>query len=689
MDKMETIPQIKLESSLNLSKIEPDKKSGVFSENNNEEKKEKPQKMKRIKFFKLKFNLKLSKRKKKYLLGIGGGFAVIILLLVVFLGFPAYRLYKQGMLLKTKAFELKASMGSQDINIVEGKLNEFEVELNKFDKNYNRLAWVRVVPWAGGYWKDGRAGINASKHGIDTAKIMITTIKPYADIIGFAGGGEASSGEESANDRIEFLVQTVGEILPQMDAIIQNAQMTKDEIDKINPNRYPEKFRGVEVRSKLKQAIEMTDEGLTMLTNSKPLMEAAPYLLGTDDTRTYLMLFQNDKELRPTGGFITAYSIMDMTNGKVQPVISSDIYTLDNNYKPSIEAPEVYRQYIGGIYEINNKFRLRDMNWNPDFEKSMDMFMSEAKKAGIEKVDGVIAVDTYVVTSLLDVIGPIGVPGFGNFSTEIVPECDCPQVVYELENFADQEGPVVWSENEPGKIVYAPANYDNRKKIIGPLMNSLLSNTLGQEKGKLPALFEAGWKDVTEKHVLLYMFDEKAQEGVTKFNLAGKIRDYNGDYLHINNANLGGRKSNLYMNYEATLDVTKAKDGSITNTLTITYKNPKEQDGWLNSVLPNWTRVYVPEGSELIESDGFEVKADPYNEDGKTVFAGGFELRPMGVAKITFKYKLPNKINDGYNLLIQKQPGIDGPLYTINYGKKTEELYLKTDKELKFGVLKS
>lgn len=694
---MEEIPQIKLESSLNLSKIqletgEEAKPHNDFVEQKNDFKRNRMKiKMNRNIIPGMKFNFKIpklvmSKKKKKYVVGLGISIIAVILLLSLMVGLPAYGLYKKAKVLKAKGFELKASVDSQDINVIESKLLEFEQELGEFDKSYNRLGWVKVVPYFGNYWKDGRAGLNAGKHGINTAKIMITTIKPYADIIGFAGGGGAASGEESANDRIEFLVQTVEQILPQMDAIIENASRAKLEIDKIDPERYPEKFRGMEVRANLKQAIEMADEGLTMLTNSKPLMEAAPYLLGMDETRTYLMLFQNDKELRPTGGFITAYTIMDVSNGKFSPVASSDIYSLDNSYTPSISAPEAYREYIKGIYAINNKFRLRDMNWNPDFESSMEVFMEEAEGAGMPEVDGVIAVDTYVVTYILDVIGQIGVPGFGNFSTEIVPECDCPQVIYELESFADQEGPVVWSENEPGKIVFAPANYDNRKKIIGPLMNSLLSNTLGQEKDKLPALFEAGWKAITEKHVLLYMFDEKAQIGAEGFNIAGKVRDFEGDYLHINNANLGGRKSNLYATHEVVQDVEVAKDGSVTKTLTITYKNPKEQDGWLNSVLPNWTRIYVPEGSELLETEGFELKEDPYNENGKTVFAGGFELRPLGVKQIIIKYKLPMKFNNDYKILIQKQPGTDGPLYTTNIGKVTEEFYLKTDKELKFSI---
>jgi len=283
------------------------------------------------------------------------------------------------------------------------------------------------------------------------------------------------------------------------------------------------------------------------------------------------------------------------------------------------------------------------------------------------------------------VIGPIGVPGFGNFSTKTDPQCNCPQVIHELESFADVEGPIIW-DPVTGKIILRPKNSDNRKKIIGPLMNSILANALGQPKEKLADLFQAGFTSLIEKHVLFYMYDTKTQNAVSDFGLGRTIKDYSGDYLHVNDANLGGRKSNLYATEEVLQDINVANDGSVTKTVTITYKNPQTQDGWLNSVLPTWVRVYVPKGSTLIASEGLEAKQDPYEDLGKTVFAGFFQLRPEGVSKVTFQYKLPFKVSKNYNLLVQKQPGTDGFLYTINLGRHTEEFYLKTDKELKIAL---
>ncbi|KKQ75633.1 MAG: hypothetical protein US96_C0008G0019 [Candidatus Woesebacteria bacterium GW2011_GWB1_38_5b] len=634
-----------------------------------------------------KFINRIRLKRKKTWVTIAGIVTLIFLILLVILVLPAIRVYNEANLLRADATDLQVAVDSQDISKIKAEIFDIKTHLVAFQGAYKSLGWIRFIPLLGVYWKDGDAAVNAGLQGLEAGEILIATVEPYADIIGFSGGSvQASSGEESANDRIEFLIQTIQEIAPKMDVISQKAQKAHEELTKIDPSRYPEEFRGIKVKQKLTEVLDMAEQGTKMLADSKPLIEQAPYLLGIDGTRTYLLLFQNDKELRPTGGFITAYSIVKVTKGKLQPVSSSDIYSLDARYTKIIQAPDPLALYLKGPYTLSKTLFLRDMNWEPDFRTSMELFYSEAKKAGMIEVDGIIAVDTQVVVNILDALGEIGVPGFGNFSTKVEPKCDCPQVIYALEDYADVEGPVVWSENT-GEIVFAPKNYGkNRKEIVGPLMNSVLSNALGQPKEKLPDLFEAAWNSAIEKHVLVYMTDEKSQTAVEKFNMAGRISEFEGDYLHINDANLGGRKSNLYVTQEVHQSYEVGESGDIEKTVEVTYKNPKAYDGWLNSVLPNWTRIYVPKGSELISMEGFEDKYDPYEEFGKTVFTGGFLVRPQGVSKITVKYKLPFKANKNLSLLIQKQPGTGSPLYITTMGKKEDEFFLTTDKEIRLGL---
>lgn len=593
--------------------------------------------------------------------------------------------YKKAIALKSSAMALVAATKSKDLAKIKTELVNTKSSLSSLKTASKLISFGRIVPFLGGYVADLGHALNAGQYGLETTDIVLTTVEPYADLLGLSDGKPeaAKDGTKTAKDRIDFIVKSIPDLIPKIDEINTKIALIQKELTKIKPDRYPVRVGKTEVRAKVKSGLETFNSVAGLVTNGKPLLEVAPYLLGIDSSRTYLVLFQNDKELRPTGGFMTAYSIMTVDKGKFSPVASSDMYNLDAKYKPSLPAPAPLIKYLKGPYILSQKLRLRDINWFPDFANSMQTFTAEAAKVGITKIDGVISVDTQVLVYLLDAIGQIGVPDFGNFSTKIEPKCNCPNVIYELESFADIEGPVVWDPAGTGKIIYAPPNYDNRKKIIGPLMNSILANAMGQPKDRLPKLFEAGFKSLVEKHVLFYLFDDKAQKAVEDFGIAGTIKQTNNqDYLHINDANLGGRKSNLYVTQSVEQEYSVAKDGYLEKTITITYNNPEKQDGWLNSVLPNWVRIYVPKGSSLISFDGVEEKAEPYEEFGKTVFAGFFQLRPEGIAKVTVKYKLPFKSSSTLKLLIQKQPGTDAPLYQIKMGKTSEEFYLKSDKEM-------
>lgn len=573
-----------------------------------------------------------------------------------------------------------------DINKVKADLKIVGSSITDLKSSYTLISWMKILPFAGKYVTDLGHGLNAGVKMVEAGDVTLTTLDPLLTELGFKKDDASKTSDRSAQERIDFVVNSIPQIIPKADAITEKFSEAEAELSNINPNDYPEDFRGIKLREKLRNVLDLFKQVSAYITQSKPLLESAPYLLGMDSKRQYLVLFQNDKELRPTGGFLTAYSIMSVSKAKFEPVSSDDIYNLDSKYKPTQPAPQPIVDLIKGPYVLSQSIRLRDMNYSPDYKVAMDLFSKEAEKIGMKGVDGIISVDTGLLVNLLGALGEIGVPGFGNFSTKIEPKCNCPQVIYELESFADIEGPIIW-DPVTGKIILRPPNSDNRKKIIGPLMNSILANAMAQPKEKMPALIESIFKSVVEKHVLFYLYDEKAQQAVEKFGIAGRINNYQGDYLHVNDSNLGGRKSNLYVKHEVHQEISVNKDGLIEKTVTLTYKNTEKYDGWLNSVLPNWVRLYVPQGSKLVSVDGLEKKYDIETDLNKTVFSGYFKLRPEGISKVTFKYTLPFKKGTGdFAMMIQKQPGTDAPLYTIQTSKSEEEFLLNMDKEIRIKI---
>mgnify|MGYP001584455555 CR=1 FL=1 len=612
----------------------------------------------------------------------------VILFLLLITTIPAFLFYVKAKKVYNEVVPIITASDFGEINKLKSDLGTVKSSVASLKSSYKLISWMRILPYAGSYVADLGHGLIAGTKVLEASETTFVAIDPFLSELGFnPSKDEVKDSEKSAQERIDFVVNSIPQILPKADEISKKFAEAEIELSKIDPNNYPEDYKGVKVREKLKTILDLFRQVSQYITESKPLLESAPYLLGMESDRNYLVLFQNDKELRPTGGFLTAYSIMKVSKAKFEPVSSDDIYNLDAKYKPNLKAPQPIVDLIKGPYVLSQNIRLRDINYSPDFEVSMDLFTEESKGIGLTDIDGIIAVDTHLLVNLLDSLGEIGVPGFGNFSSKTDPRCNCPQVVYELESFADVEGPIIW-DPLTGIIILRPKNSDNRKKIIGPLMNSILANTMAQPKEKIPGLLDSMFKSVIEKHVLFYLYNESAQKAVEGFGIAGKIDEkYQGDYLHISDSNLGGRKSNLYVKQEVDQEITVNKDGIIEKTVILTYKNPEKHDGWLNSVLPNWVRIYVPEGSKLISVEGLEKEYDSVSELGKTVFSGYFKLRPEGVSKVTFRYSLPFKKGTGdYKMFIQKQAGTDAPLYTVRSSKDEQEFLLNTDKEIRIKI---
>lgn len=587
--------------------------------------------------------------------------------------------------LKGQIAVVTAAAKAQDLKEVQTQLKAAETDLDQVKKDYRRLVFLKFVPFVSSYYTDGQHAIAAGGNLLQTGYVTVEAIAPYADIVGLKGLATSGDGVKTAEDRLNFVVETLDKIEPQLDKIGQLLADAKKEVDQINPNRYPQKFKGKEVRSQIVTGISLLDQAATLANDAKPLLSSAPYMLGKDSPRKYLILFQNDAELRPTGGFLTAYAIIEVSNGKVKLVESNDIYTLDEKFTQKIPAPEPIKKYLPNV----PYWYLRDQNLSPDFKASMDTFYPNYKLTKSPQVDGIVAVDTQLLVNLLKVTGPIGVAGFGTYTADEDKRCNCPQVFYELEKFADQEGPVVWDPAGTGKIIFAPRNYGARKSFIGPMMQAVLANVMAQPKARFSNLFETVMSAIASKHVQLYYVKDDVQQAVESFNLAGRVRDYDGDYLMVVDTNFAGAKTNAWVTYTAEQKIEVGGDGSVTKTLTLTYKNPQEffsdMGGTvkLNGKFRDWLRVYVPKGSELIEAKGFETGQATGEDLGKTVFEGFFTLTPLNVHTISLKYKLPIKIKNPYKLLIQKQGGSKSFPYeiTIN-GRSQPELILDADKEL-------
>ncbi|OGE02133.1 hypothetical protein A3G16_02095 [Candidatus Curtissbacteria bacterium RIFCSPLOWO2_12_FULL_41_16] len=598
---------------------------------------------------------------------------LIILLILIFVAFGiVFAISARGALITAKKAVGAAKL--QDLNATKAYLRDTKRDLQRTQTILYVATPIRFIPILGWYVADAQRGIGAAIDGVAAASTFTEAITPYADVLGLAGEGTFLGG--TAQERLAKAVETLSLVSPQIDNVGRDLARAKGKVEKIESWRYPNFLPG-KPGEKVDFAKSTIVNLESIIVDTKPLLEVLPSIMGQDGEKKYLVLFQNDKELRPTGGFITAYAVFRIEKGIIASEGSSDIYNLDNTLLKRVPAPEPIIKYLPNVASLN----LRDSNLSADYLSSMKTFEDlYAATADPKDIDGIIALDTQFVLTMMEVLGPIDAYGT-SFTTEKVPSCDCEHIIYELERYADQ--PVAYEKGA-------------RKDIIGVLMQQMMDKAFNAPKSQWPNLLGKTIDSLRQKHLLLYFHDAEAQQAVERINFAGRVYEYDGDFLYINETNFAGAKSNLYVQEKVKQQAKIGKDGNLEKKITIEYKYPRRMDNCslerqgglcLAGIYRDWIRVYVPKGSTLTKASGTEVAITATEDLGKTVFEGFFTLRPEGTAKIEIEYTVPIKVDKQYKLLIQKQPGTQGHTYEIEaMGRRQKPFPLDTDKEIIFKL---
>jgi len=367
-------------------------------------------------------------------------------------------------------------------------------------------------------------------------------------------------------------------------------------------------------------------------------LKIIPEIAGFNGEKTYLFLFQNNLELRPSGGYIGNFGIIKIENGNPISFEIHDTNIFDGFGKVQTDAPKPLNDYLG----ISN-WQMRDGNWSPDFKISAEQvkYFYELQ-GGQEKFDGIIAINATILPDLLELTGPV-------YLEEFDKEFKSEDVLFQLEYEVEKN--------------YVQRNIESgeRKKIFKTLVKEVLNRAIEGSLSQKNELKNLVIKELDEKNILLSLEDTKTQETISRFGWDGDINEsYPNDYLMFVEANLGSKKSNAFIKREVeySVDLTGEKPKA---NLKIKYIHEEEEKNWFNDDYRFYLRVYAPLGSWLENTQGIGDETEFTKDLNKTVFSNWLEV-PAGQEKtIEFSYFLPERINQelDYKILVQKQAGID------------------------------
>ncbi|HSW89460.1 MAG TPA: DUF4012 domain-containing protein, partial [Patescibacteria group bacterium] len=273
-----------------------------------------------------------SPRRKKVFVGVGIVFAVLLFigLIGAFLVTRVLAMKGDALAVRTAASEAYDAIKSQNLPEAANKLTVLSDRTHVLYQKTQAFSWMRVIPIVGNYYGDLQHGFTAGFAGIEAAQRAVAEIEPYADVLGFKGQGTFNGG--SAQDRIAKILETLSKITPALDDISGKLSIVDKELSAINERRYPEKIGTTVIRSRITQAKELVHGASTALVQNRSAVELLPDVAGATTRKKYLIIFQNSGELRPTGGFMTAYATINIDKGKVEPENSGDIYDIDAKF---------------------------------------------------------------------------------------------------------------------------------------------------------------------------------------------------------------------------------------------------------------------------------------------------------------------------------------------------------------------
>lgn len=598
----------------------------------------------------------------------------VLLVLGVFLFFvvinPILSLRESVMKIQKDASQTSTSLiNDRDLVAYEENLQKVEADFNNLrSERDKKIGHLKNFPYIKNYYSDVDIFINTGLKLVEAGKQVRPVIEPFADAMGVKISKDQEVRKVGFAQAVSTWISVMPKVAQNLDPIINKLDEAGKELNKVDASKYNINILGI-YRNDLRPAITFAQTTLSQVRSYGPDTKEALLIfpgvlgVGTGEQR-YMIIMQNNAEIRATGGFWTNFATFKINNALLtSDFTSKDMYSIDialdaiDKYVKFPTVPSAYNKHL----KVERMYA-RDTNISPDFPTAIaqfNIFYNMAQRVNpveFKTVNGYIAINTEVVKEFMEITGPVTVNG-------VIFNKD--NVVLELEKIAS----------------LSLAQQAGRKKVLGDLMFAMLKNVFESDSFLWPQLINKGVDLMNRKQILVYLNDPNAQRLIEKYGYGGRVveQPQGSDYNYFVSTNLGGDKTNMFIKKEVT-SISTIDNGKILRTVKVkyTYPQPSAEYGDFVKRYQDWYRLYVPEDAQFVSLTG-NLDSDVYQnkERGKVYFGGFMTLEPNKSHEVEFKYYLPMSYikNNQYNLYIQKQPGTSNEKYNFDlFGNKSNKV---------------
>jgi hypothetical protein len=336
--------------------------------------------------------------------------------------------------------------------------------------------------------------------------------------------------------------------------------------------------------------------------------------------RHFLVVLQNNNELRATGGFIT--KVIDISFFSIR---FRRVFDELDQHKP-VKGPKPLMRMLDDGYL--KSWSLRDANYAPDFKESADQISKFYSLVfPTHRVEKVLAINFSFIEKYFEILGSI------HIKKKKISSAD-------LFYFLSAE---VSDIDRHNKKVLA-----ERKNILRSLGKNILTASL-LRFWKWPRLLLCIQRSFSNKDL------QMNQEGYyTPFSF-----EKNTDFLAVIDSNFLGYKSNRYIKRSVMHQSNVEKTGELEQHVQVLFEHFGKEDYPLSGTYRSYCRIYIPAAARKIEIVGYPALGNKKIQKNGTSTEIGFELYlpSQGKLVVTLLYRMPI-LKENYEFKYFKQSGV-------------------------------
>lgn len=466
------------------------------------------------------------------------GVIAVLVILASFCGITGFALYNSANAVKADAAEVMKGVASLKDQLLEDDPDKANATAQDIAKSTQHMK----DETSGWQWTVGSI---APVYGSDIAKVkaFANTFDKLADDALVPLVRDLS--DVSMDDLLADKSINIDEAKKAVDALANAAPVIGEATEKIDALGDAKLDQVKEPLEKAQAKLDELNAGVQFVAGIAPSFLD---MVGVDGgPKTYVIVAQNNSEIRSTGGFLGSIGALHINDGKIEMGDFRSVYDIypgaDNPAPITDEELEIFGNHVG--------WQIADSNFIPDFARVSEIVKYAWERKGYEKVDGVIGVDPIFLQHMLDLVGGITTDN----GTEVNGDNAAKILLHDAYYIEDP------SEQDDFFEEVAAKSFEKFMDNLGKVPLSKMADILGD--------------DIAKHRLQVWMLDEEQEAAIETIGMDGKLsHDRDNPTLGIYFVDESYSKLFWYLKSDVEVgEPVEHPDGSRTYPVTVTYQN--------------------------------------------------------------------------------------------------------------------